>query len=109
MADYLLVMTAAGDRETASLLASSAVKARLAASAQVQGPVSSFFWHLGEAGEGEEWQVTFKTVAARYDELERHLIATHAWDKPEVTAIPLVAGSDPYLRWLDASTAPSVE
>ena len=61
MADYLLVMTAAGDRETASLLASSAVKARLAASAQVQGPVSSFFWHLGEAGEGEEWQVTFKT------------------------------------------------
>jgi periplasmic divalent cation tolerance protein len=109
MADYLLVTTVAADRETAARLAGSAVRARLAACAQVHGPVSSFFWHLGELGEGEEWQVTLKTTAARYDELEKHLISTHTWDNPEVTAIPLVAGSGPYLRWLDISTEKSAE
>jgi periplasmic divalent cation tolerance protein len=105
MADHLLVSTTAADRATAARLAGSAVKAKLAASAQVIGPVASFFGHLGEQGEGEEWQVLLKTTTARYDELEAHLIAEHDWDKPEVTAIPLVAGSAPYLRWLEASTA----
>lgn len=109
MADYLLVTTVAADRETAARLASSAVKGRLAACAQVHGPISSFFWHLGEMGEGEEWQVVLKTTKARYDELEKHLVATHTWESPEVTAIPLVAGSAPYLRWLDTSTKQSAE
>ncbi len=103
MDDYVLVSTVAGDRESAARLAASAVKARLAAGAQVYGPVSSFFWHLGEFGEGEEWQVTLKTTRARYDDLERHLIGEHAWENPEVTAIPLVAGSAAYLRWLDTT------
>ncbi|GAA1346558.1 hypothetical protein [Saccharothrix algeriensis] len=31
--------------------------ARLAAGAQVTGPVLSFSWRLDEQGEGEEWQV----------------------------------------------------
>ncbi|TCP56930.1 periplasmic divalent cation tolerance protein [Tamaricihabitans halophyticus] len=104
MGEYLLVSTTTEDRATAARLASSAVKARLAASGQVVGPVASYFWHLGEAGEGEEWQVLLKTTAARYAELEAHLIAEHSWNKPEVTAIPLVAGAQPYLDWLDAST-----
>ncbi|WP_028921183.1 divalent-cation tolerance protein CutA [Pseudonocardia acaciae] len=107
MADFLLVSTVAPDRETASRLAGSAVKLRLAASAQVFGPVTSFFWHLGEQGEGEEWQVLLKTSTARYEELERHLIAEHVWDNPEVSATALVAGAAPYLRWLDASTQPA--
>jgi periplasmic divalent cation tolerance protein len=104
MADYLLVTTVTVDRETAAMLARSAVEARLAACAQVHGPVSSFFWHLGELGEGQEWQVTFKTTGARYAELEQHLISAHSWDNPEVTAIALEAGSESYLRWLDSST-----
>jgi len=107
MADYLLVTTVVADRETAARLAGSAVRARLAACAQVHGPVLSFFWHLGELSEGEEWQVTLKTTAARYDELEKHLISAHTWDNPEVTAIPLIAGSGPYLHWLDTSTEKS--
>lgn len=102
--DHLLVSTTTADRSAAVHLAGSAVKAKLAASAQVIGPVASFFWHLGEAGEGEEWQILLKTTVARYPALEAHLIAEHTWDKPEVTAIPLVAGSVPYLRWIERAT-----
>jgi periplasmic divalent cation tolerance protein len=106
MADHLLVTTTTPDRETAARLAGSAVTAKLAATAQVHGPISSFFWHLGEQGEGEEWQATFKTTAARYAELESLLIAEHTWENPEVTAIAFEAGSAGYLRWLERATAP---
>lgn len=81
------------------------MKARLAASAQLYGPVGSFFWHLGEFGEGEEWVVVLRTTSERYGELETHLLSEHPWDNPEVVAIGLEAGSAAYLDWLTRSVS----
>lgn len=106
MVDHLLVTTTAPDRETAARLAGSAVKAKLAATAQVHGPVASFFWHLGEQGEGEEWIATFKTTSERYAELEAHLVRAHTWDNPEVTAVKLDRGTAGYLRWMETAATP---
>lgn len=100
MAEFLQVTTTAADREAATRLACSAVAGRLATSAQVSGPATSFFWHLGEQGEDEEWQVTLKTTAERYPELDAHLRREHPWDNPEVTAVPLAAACEDYLAWL---------
>jgi periplasmic divalent cation tolerance protein len=100
VADFLQVSTMTDSRDAATALANSAVAARLAASAQVLGPVTSVFWHKGEFGTGEEWQVVLKTTADRYTELEAHLLTQHGWENPEVTAIPLAAGSASYLAWV---------
>lgn len=87
-------------------LARTAVRARLAATAQVQGPVVSVFWHLGNFGEGDEWVVVLRTTSDRYAELEAHLVAEHPWENPEVTAVRIEAGAAGYLAWLERSTAP---
>ncbi len=107
MTEALQVTTTTADRDTAANLARSAVAARLAASAQVSGPVTSFFWHLGEQGESEEWQVTLKTTAERHPELEAYLRREHPWDNPEVTAVALVQASDDYLAWLHRTVSPT--
>lgn len=106
MADHYLVTTATPDRESAASLAASAVRGKLAASAQVHGPVASFWWHLGEQGEGEEWLATFKTTSTRYGDLEAHLLAAHPWTNPEVTAVKIEAGAAGYLAWLEQTTRP---
>jgi periplasmic divalent cation tolerance protein len=108
MSGYLQVSTTADSYEVATRLAGSAVRAGLAASAQVYGPVASVFWHLGEYGEGEEWQVTLKTTESRYTDLEAHLLSEHPWETPEVSAVALAAGSAGYLDWLDRSTRGSL-
>lgn len=107
MTDALQVTTTAADRDTAAGLARSAVAARLAAGAQVSGPVTSFFWHVGEQGEGEEWLVVLKTTAERYPQLEAHLRREHPWDNPEVTAVALAEASDDYLAWLRKTVSPT--
>lgn len=99
MTELWQVSTAAPDRETATALATSAVHERLAASAQIIGPVTSVFVHLGQDGTGEEWIVLLKTTADRYPALEQHLVEQHPWDNPEVTAVPIVAAPTPYLGW----------
>lgn len=101
MTDYLQVSTVADAQETAVRLARTAVAAKLAAGAQVHGPVASFFWHQGQSGEGQEWQVTLKTTADRYNDLEALLLSEHTWENPEITAVPLVAGTAAYFAWLD--------
>lgn len=86
-------------------LAGSAVKARLAAGAQVIGPVTSVFWHLGEYDTGEEYKVLLTTTRERYPELEAHLRAEHPWDNPELIAVPIVAGSARALEWIRGSVS----
>lgn len=108
MTEVLTVSTATPTREAALRLAESAITAGLAAGGQVTGPVSSVFWHNGEFGHGEEWSVSFKTTAARYSELEAHLVANHEWQNPEVTAVPLARASAAYVEWVERVTAEKV-
>lgn len=98
------VQVAAPTKEAALTLARGAVEARLAAGGQVVGPVTSVFWHQGEFGMGEEWQVILKTTEGRYKELEEHLLVRHEWTNPEITAVPLAAGLGAYLDWVDRTT-----
>ncbi|WP_337832249.1 divalent-cation tolerance protein CutA [Pseudonocardia sp. TMWB2A] len=83
----------------------SATKRGLVAGCQISGPIQTVFWHAGEFGEGEEWVVSFKTTAARYDELEAHLIEHHEWQNPEVTAVPIARASAAYVEWVERVTA----
>jgi periplasmic divalent cation tolerance protein len=109
MTDFLQVSTATENREAAERLARSVVAARLAAGAQIVGPVTSVFWHLGEFGTGEEWQLLFKTRADLYAELEAHLMEQHPWENPEIAAVPIVAGAPACLRWIvDVTTETKV-
>ncbi|MEU9357716.1 divalent-cation tolerance protein CutA [Streptomyces sp. NPDC048301] len=103
MTQYVQVSTATATKQQAVDLAGSAVQGRLAAGAQVVGPVTSVFWHLGEYGTGEEWQVLLKTTADRYKELEAHLLAHHPWDNPELCAVPIIDGADRCLEWISDS------
>jgi periplasmic divalent cation tolerance protein len=105
MAEYWQVSTATETREQAVELARRATAARLVAGAQVVGPVTSVFWHLGEFGQGEEWQVIFKTTQDRYQELEAHLSDNHPWNNPEIVAIPILAGFKGYLEWVSRTTS----
>ncbi|MEV4879836.1 divalent-cation tolerance protein CutA [Streptomyces cyaneofuscatus] len=107
MTDCLQVSTATATRDEAVALAGGAVQQRLAAGAQIVGPVVSVYWHLGEYGTGEEWQLLLKTTKERYAELEAYLLERHPWDNPELCAVPIVEGADRCLDWVRSSVARS--
>ena len=107
MADFFQVSTATPTREQAVELARSIVSERLAAGAQIIGPVISAFWHDGQFGTGEEWQLLLKTTRARYPELQAHILEHHPWQRPEVAAVPIETGSKDCLEWIAAHTTPA--
>ena len=97
------VSTSVDSQEGAQALALGAVGARLAACAQVCGPVSSTFWWQGAVQTAQEWTVLFKTSASQYGALEAYLRQGHPYDVPEILATPVVAGSAEYLSWVRSS------
>ncbi|MYX75116.1 divalent-cation tolerance protein CutA [Streptomyces sp. SID3915] len=103
---WLTVLTTTDSEDKAQELARGAVEARLAACAQISGPVTSVYRWQGALETAQEWQVLLKTTALRYDELEAHLLVAHDYDTPEVIATPIVRGSTRYLSWVAAETAP---
>ncbi|WP_405784144.1 divalent-cation tolerance protein CutA [Streptomyces sp. NBC_01378] len=105
MTDYVQVSTATETKQQAIDLAGRAVKERLAAGAQIVGPVTSVFWHLGECGTGEEWQLLLKTTGDRYPELEAYLLEHHPWDNPEVCVVPITAGAERCKKWISDSVS----
>ncbi|MGW0997304.1 divalent-cation tolerance protein CutA [Streptomyces sp. NPDC002523] len=106
MADFFQVSTATPTRDEAVELARTVVSRRLAAGAQIIGPVISAFWHDGEFGTGEEWQLLLKTTAARYPELEAGILEHLPWQNPELAAVAIETGSNGCLEWIAANTSP---
>jgi len=78
---------------------------RLAACAQITGPVSSTYWWKGALESADEWRIDFKTRSKLYPALEQALKAVHPYDTPEIVAVPIGAGYDRYIAWLGNETA----
>ncbi|MGW4123988.1 divalent-cation tolerance protein CutA [Nocardia sp. NPDC004711] len=101
------VTSTAPSEDDAQAIARTTVGERLAAGAEVTGPATSVFWHLGELGEGQEWRVTLRTSTAVRDQLAARVAELHPWDSPEVTASPVEWCIDSYAEWVERTTAAS--
>jgi periplasmic divalent cation tolerance protein len=99
-AQYLQVQTTTDSRAEAMELSRAAVEARLAACAQVAGPVASMYWWDGGLERTEEWLVLLKLPADRYDELAAFITERHSYDEPEIVALPILTGSAACLSWM---------
>lgn len=105
-AAYLQVQTTTDSRAEAIELSRAAVEARLAACAQVAGPIASTYWWDGSLQREEEWLVLLKLPADKYQELQAFLTERHSYDEPEIIALPIIDGSPAYLDWVSEETRP---
>ncbi|HKB50602.1 MAG TPA: divalent-cation tolerance protein CutA [Solirubrobacterales bacterium] len=103
MGDYLQVTTTVDSEEEAERISAALVERRLAACAQVIGPVASRYRWQGKIEQAQEWMCLAKTEASLYPDVEAAIRELHSYDEPEIVATPIVAGSKGYLDWIDRS------
>lgn len=97
------VTTTLPDQAAAEQLGATLVQERLAACAQVVGPISSVYWWQGRVERSGEWYCHLKTTRARLRAIERRLRELHPYELPELVAVPLVDGDQRYLKWIEES------
>jgi periplasmic divalent cation tolerance protein len=100
MPDFIQVFMTAEKREEAENIARAMVEKRLAACAQLLGPIKSTYWWEDKIERSDEWLCIMKTQKDLFEKLEKAIREMHPYDVPEIVALPIVAGSQDYLKWL---------
>ncbi len=98
--DLIIILTTCASKEEAGNIINALLKARLVACANVISGVESTFWWNGKINKAKEFLVIMKTVRKNFNTIVKAITRIHSYEVAEIVAIPIVAGSDRYLKWL---------
>jgi len=99
--DRIIVLITAGSEEEAHRIAESLVKGKKAACVNIVPRVDSLFWWEGKLDSARESLLLVKTKASLFPEIVELVKRTHSYEVPEIIALPIIGGSEDYLKWLD--------
>jgi periplasmic divalent cation tolerance protein len=97
---YYTVFCSVADVQSAEKLASRLVSEKLAACVQLLPAGTSFYLWDDQLQKEPEYLLVIKTHGSRYADLEACILEEHAYELPEIIAVPLVNGYLPYLDWI---------
>jgi periplasmic divalent cation tolerance protein len=103
----MVVYCSCPDAGTAQGIARSLVEAGLAACVSVTAPLTSVYRWEGRTEVAQEVLMLVKTTRQRYAELEQAILAAHPYELPEIIALPVTAGLQGYLDWVEQCTSAS--
>jgi periplasmic divalent cation tolerance protein len=103
---HVVVLTTLPADADAGAFAHALVEARLAACVNLLPPMESVYRWEGSVQRDPERLLVIKTSRDRVGDLHDRVRALHPYDVPEFVVLPIVDGSDIYLRWVTESTAP---
>jgi periplasmic divalent cation tolerance protein len=104
-ASIVVVLVTASGLEEARRIGQTLVEERLAACANVVGPITSIFRWDGRVQEEAEHLLLVKARRADVERLAARVRALHSYEVPEVVALDVVGGAAPYLAWVREATA----
>ncbi|HZZ30170.1 MAG TPA: divalent-cation tolerance protein CutA [Pirellulales bacterium] len=102
--EFVQIVTTTASQENAKKIAQALLEQRLAACVQMVGPVKSVYRWKGEIETAVEWQCWIKTRRAKFDAVSQVIRQFHTYEVPEILAVPILAGSEAYLRWVGEET-----
>jgi periplasmic divalent cation tolerance protein len=105
MTDFIVVYVTAGSADEAERIADALVEERLAACVNCVSGVRSIYHWEGKIERADEELLIIKSRRALFDRLKRRVAELHSYSVPEIIALPLVEGSESYLKWLDEELA----
>jgi periplasmic divalent cation tolerance protein len=103
MNDAIQIVTTFPTRDAAEAAARELIERRLAACAQIGGPVTSVYRWQGAVESAEEFTLTLKARRDMFELAAAVIGALHSYEVPEILAFDVVAGSEAYLRWIEES------
>lgn len=101
--DYIVVMVTTAGQEEAEKISRALLENKLAACCSLVAGVRSLYWWQGKISDDQEVLLVIKSRADMFDKIKGTVAALHSYTVPEIIALPVVTGSEPYLKWIDQS------
>lgn len=101
---YRVALVTCGTLEESRQIARAMVEKQLAACVNiVTHAVESFYMWDGKLENASEYLLVIKTTEERVEELKKEVLEMHSYDTPEFVVLPIVTGSEEYLKWVEES------
>jgi periplasmic divalent cation tolerance protein len=100
---FVVILVTAADESQALEIARALVERRLAACVNLVGGVRSIFRWNDAIEEAREHLLIIKSRKSLVDSVIEAVRELHSYQTPEVIALPILAGSKPYMLWLSES------
>ena len=107
MTDKIVVYSTCGTADEAKKLARHLIENRLAACVNVFPHVDSCYRWKGEVQEEAEVLLLIKSSRGLFERLRKEWERIHSYEVPELIAVPIVDGAQPYLSWMERELAES--
>jgi periplasmic divalent cation tolerance protein len=99
-----VVLVTAPDQAVAEKISHSLLEKKLAACVNIiPGLISLYRWE-GSVEKDQELLLIIKTRLALFEDLKDQVLLDHPYQNPEVIALPIETGADPYLKWIESET-----
>ncbi len=99
--EHIVVLITTSSEDEARNIAEALVRVGKAACVNIVPQVDSFFRWEGKLESAQESLLVVKTKRELFPEVVELVKKMHSYEVPEVIALPIVAGSEGYLEWLD--------
>jgi periplasmic divalent cation tolerance protein len=99
----VVVLITAGSEEEAHKIAELLVDEKKAACVNIVPGVDSLFRWKGKIDSVRESLLLVKTRASLLSEIISLVKEVHSCQVPEIIALPIIGGSEEYLKWLDSA------
>ena len=102
--DAVIILTTYPDARLAQQAARALVGCKLAACVNLQPEMTSVYRWEGNIESGQELQLMIKTRRSLFSEVRDYILKSHPYELPEILCIPVLAGSEDYLNWIETTT-----
>ena len=107
MPQPLLILSTAPNEDEAARIARALVEDRLAACVNIVAGARGIYRWQGAIEDSPETLLVIKSDRRLFTELSNRLAALHPYTTPEIIALPIAYGSEPYLTWLASELKPA--
>jgi periplasmic divalent cation tolerance protein len=99
--DKIVVLITAPSEEEAVKIATALVDEKLAACVNIVPGLRSIYRWEGKICDEREVLLMAKTKSSVFEKLKDRVRSLHPYTTPEIIAIPVTAGFEGYLKWVD--------
>jgi periplasmic divalent cation tolerance protein len=102
--EEIVAFITASDEKEAAKIAKALVEAKLAGCVNIIKDIRSIYNWQGKIEDEKEVLMVVKTQKILFDSLVKKVKELHSYTVPEIIALPIIQGSEDYLKWLEEAT-----
>jgi periplasmic divalent cation tolerance protein len=105
MTDKIVALSTCGTAEEAEAIARGLLERKLAACVSIVPQMRSLYRWQDKIEDSTEYLLLIKSTRDLFEKVKAEVERMHTYQTPELIALPIVAGSENYLIWLERELA----